>query len=276
MKVVILAGGYGTRISEESAIRPKPLVEIGGYPIIWHIMKIYGHFGLTDFIVCCGYKGEMLKQYFRDCLELAGDVTFDFRRREATSLRQDLEPWRITLVDTGLTTMTGGRLRRLRRLLTDTFCLTYGDGVANVQIDDLIAFHKAHGMLATVTAISPPGRFGTLQIDPDNRAVRGFREKHLADSGLINGGFFILEPAVLDLIEGDDTAWEQEPMQRLVNAGQLKAYVHDGFWQNMDTLRDKETLEELWKSGNAPWKIWHRPEQHSLRPALSVVGENRA
>jgi glucose-1-phosphate cytidylyltransferase len=276
MKVVILAGGYGACMSEESAVRPKPLVEIGGYPIIWHIMKIYGHFGLTDFIVCCGYKGEMLKQYFRDCLQLAGDVTFDFRRREATSLRQELEPWRVTLVDTGLSTMTGGRIRRLRHLLSDTFCVTYGDGVANVQIDDLMAFHKEHGNLATVTAISPPGRFGTLQIDPGSRVVRGFREKQLADSGLINGGFFVLEPAVLDLIEGDGTAWEQEPMQRLVDAGQLNAYVHHGFWQNMDTLRDKGTLEDLWKTGNAPWKIWDSAEHRNPRPALSVVGEDRA
>jgi glucose-1-phosphate cytidylyltransferase len=276
MKVVILAGGHGTRISEESAIRPKPLVEIGGYPIIWHIMKIYGHFGLTDFVVCCGYKGEMLKQYFRDRMDLTGDVTFDFRRCEKISLRQDLEPWRVNLVDTGLTTMTGGRLRRLRHLLTETFCVTYGDGVADVRLDDLIAFHKKHGLLATVTAISPPGRFGTLQIDPASRNVRGFREKHLADSGLINGGFFVLEPAVLDLIEGDGTAWEQEPMQRLVDAGQLQAYVHDGFWQNMDTLRDKETLEDLWKSGNAPWKIWDNAEHRSSRPALSVIREGRA
>jgi glucose-1-phosphate cytidylyltransferase len=277
MKVVILAGGYGTRISEESSIRPKPLVEIGGRPIIWHIMKIYAHFGLTDFVVCCGYKGEMLKQYFRDYLHLSGEVVFDFRSHETAWIRQELEPWRVTLVDTGDATMTGGRLRRVRHLLSETFCLTYGDGVANIQIDRLIEFHKQNSSLATVTAISPPGRFGTLLIDPDERLVRGFREKHLADSGLINGGFFVLEPAVMDLIEGDGTVWEQEPMQRLVGAGQLQAYVHDGYWQNMDTLRDKQVLEELWKAGNAPWKIWDGPRvQRTSRLALSVVRKGRA
>jgi glucose-1-phosphate cytidylyltransferase len=274
MKVVILAGGYGTRISEETTIRPKPLVEIGGLPIIWHIMKIYGHFGLTDFIVCCGYKGEMLKQYFRDYFFLSGDVTFDFRSHETTLIRQDFEPWRVTLINTGLATMTGGRLRRLRHLLTETFCLTYGDGVADIQIDELVEFHKAGGLLATVTAIAPPGRFGTLQINPDDQIVHGFREKHPEKSGLINGGFFVLEPAVLDLIESDSTIWEQEPMQRLVNAGQLQAYVHHGFWQNMDTLRDKQILEEFWKAGNAPWKIWDTSKP--WRPALSVVREARA
>jgi glucose-1-phosphate cytidylyltransferase len=275
MKVVILAGGFGTRITEESAIRPKPLIEIGGRPIIWHIMKIYGHFGFTDFVVLCGYKGEMLKQYVWDLLHLSGEIVFDFRSHETTQARQDLEPWRITLVDTGLATMTGGRLRRVRHLLTDTFCLTYGDGVADVPIDELVAFHKEHGMLATVTAISPPGRFGTLQINTESRIVQGFREKHLSDSGLINGGFFVLEPAVLDLIEGDGTSWEQEPMQRLVDARQLQAYVHTGFWQNMDTLRDKETLEDLWKTGSAPWRIWDRPQDETPRLSLSVVGERR-
>jgi glucose-1-phosphate cytidylyltransferase len=276
MKVVILAGGFGTRITEESAIRPKPLIEIGGHPIIWHIMKIYGHFGFTDFVVLCGYKGEMLKQYVSDLLHLSGEVVFDFGRHETTQARQHLEPWRITLVDTGLATMTGGRLRRVRHLLPDTFCLTYGDGVADVPIDELVAFHKEHGMLATVTAISPPGRFGTLQIGPGSRIVHGFREKHLTDSGLINGGFFVLEPAVIDLIEGDDTPWEQEPMQRLVNARQLQAYVHTGFWQNMDTLRDKQALEDLWKTGNAPWKIWDRPRGQTSHLPLSVVRESRA
>jgi glucose-1-phosphate cytidylyltransferase len=271
MKVVILAGGYGTRISEESSIRPKPLVEVGGYPIIWHIMKIYAHFGLTDFVVCCGYKGEMLKQYFRDYLQLSGEVVFDFRSHAMTRARQELEPWRVTLVDTGDTTMTSGRLRRVRHLLDGTFWLTYGDGVADVQIDKLIEFHKGTGRLATVTAISPPGRFGTLQIEAANRLVYGFREKHLADSGLINGGFFVLEPAVVDLVEGDDTVWEQEPMQRLVTAGELQAYVHDGYWQNMDTLRDKQVLEERWSSGKAPWKLWEQPRRATPQPVLSVV-----
>ena len=276
MKVVILAGGFGTRITEESAIRPKPLIEIGGRPIIWHIMKIYSHFGFTDFVVLCGYKGDLLKQYFRDLLQLSGEIVFDFRRHETTHVQQDFEPWQVTLVDTGLTTMTGGRLRRVRHLLTDTFCLTYGDGVADVPINDLVAFHKEQGLLATVTAISPPGRFGILKTNPHDRIVQGFREKHLDDSGLINGGFFVLEPGVLDLIEGDNTVWEQEPMQRLVDAGQLQAYVHKGFWQNMDTLRDKQTLEDVWKTGNAPWKVWDRPEHQTSRLPLQVVGEGRA
>ena len=275
MKAVILAGGYGSRISEESAIRPKPLVEIGGHPIIWHIMKIYAHFGVTDFIVCCGYKGWMLKQYFRDCLLLSGEVVFDFKTHETSWIRQDLEPWRVTLVDTGDDTMTGGRLRRVRHLLNDTFCLTYGDGVADIQIDQLIEFHRAGNVLATVTAILPPGRFGTLQIDPDNRFVHGFREKNFVDSGLINGGFFVLEPAVIDLIEGDGTVWEQEPMQQLVAAGQLQGYVHDGYWQNMDTIRDKEILEECWKAGNAPWTIWDGSQRRTSQPALLVVQKGR-
>jgi glucose-1-phosphate cytidylyltransferase len=276
MKVVILAGGHGTRISEESAIRPKPLVEIGGRPIIWHIMKIYAHFGLTDFVVCCGYKGTMLKQYFRDCLLLSGEVVFDFRNHETTWVRQEHEPWRVTLVDTGDATMTGGRLRRVRHLLDETFCLTYGDGVSDIPIDELIEFHRRGGLLATVTAISPPGRFGTLQIDPADRLVHGFREKHLADSGLINGGFFVLEPDVIDFVDGDSTVWEQEPMQRLVEAGQLQAYVHDGFWQNMDTLRDKQILEERWTTGSAPWKVWDGPRTaRTSRLALSVVRKGR-
>jgi glucose-1-phosphate cytidylyltransferase len=272
MKVVILAGGYGTRISEESLTRPKPLVEIGGYPIIWHIMKIYAHFGLTDFVVCCGYRGEMLKQYFRDLLYLSGEITFDFKRRETGWLRPESEPWRVTLVDTGEATMTGGRLRRTRHLLRETFCLTYGDGVGDVRIDELIAFHKKNKLPATVTAISPPGRFGTLQINPQNQIVDGFREKKLDDSGLINGGFFVLEPSVIDLIEGDDTVWEEQPMQRLVDAGQLQAYVHRGYWQNMDTLRDRHVLNDLWKTGNAPWKVWARPERRRFQaiPSVSV------
>jgi glucose-1-phosphate cytidylyltransferase len=276
MKVVILAGGYGTRISEESQIRPKPLVEIGGRPIIWHIMKLYAHFGLTNFIVCCGYKAEMLKQYFRDLFDLSGDVTFDFVRGESIHLRPEREPWRVTLVDTGLATMTGGRLRRVRHLLSDTFCLAYGDGVSDVPLDELVAFHRNGGLLATVTAISLPSRFGTLQINSSDHVVDGFREKSPQDGVLINGGFFVLEPPVIDLIEGDTTVWEQEPMKQLVAARQLQAYQHRGYWQNMDTLRDKQVLDDLWKSGNAPWKIWDRPSQRRAPAQYAALAKRRA
>ncbi|MFZ5781828.1 MAG: glucose-1-phosphate cytidylyltransferase [Pseudomonadota bacterium] len=257
MKVVILAGGFGTRISEESAIRPKPLVEIGGYPILWHIMKIYSTYGLNDFVICCGYKGHLIKQFFRDYQLHRSDVTFDVHEGVATTHRNGVEPWRVTLVDTGDGTMTGGRLRRVRPHLGDeTFCLTYGDGVADIDIDELISFHRRSQALVTVTAVRPPGRFGVLRIDPDGDRVLGFREKSNEDSDFINGGFFVVEPQAIDYIDGDSAVWEREPLEAMVAEGQVAAYRHGGFWQNMDTLRDKHVLEDLWNSGSAQWKTW--------------------
>lgn len=257
MKVVILAGGYGTRISEESMIRPKPLVEVGGQPILWHIMKIYAAYGLSDFIICCGYKGNMIKHYFRDYAFDLSDVTIDLHSGRIDVHKNGVEPWRVTLVDTGQDTMTGGRLKRIGPYLEDEpFCLTYGDGVADVDVDALIDFHKRSGALATVTAVHLAGRFGALHMTPDNDRVLGFREKSNEDGGFINGGFFVLEPEVLDYIEGDETVWEREPLERLAREGKLVAYRHRGFWQPMDTLRDKNLLEGLWRGGEAPWKIW--------------------
>jgi glucose-1-phosphate cytidylyltransferase len=257
MKVMILAGGYGTRISEESAIRPKPLVDIGGRPILWHIMKIYSTYGLHEFVICCGYKGHLIKQYFRDYVWAEADVTFDLKNRRMELHRCESEPWVVTLVDTGERTMTGGRIKRaLRYIGKETFCLTYGDGVADIDITALIEFHRRTGGLATLTAVSQPGRFGALKLMPEDSRVLGFREKANDDGGYINGGFFVVEPGVADYIDGDDTVWEQDPMTRLVHEGKLAAYRHQGFWQNMDTLRDRHLLEELWKSGSAPWKIW--------------------
>jgi glucose-1-phosphate cytidylyltransferase len=257
MKVVILAGGYGTRISEESAIRPKPLVEIGGQPILWHIMKIYSAHGLNEFVVCCGYKGHLIKTYFRDYVLARSDVTIDLARDAIETHRNGVEPWRVTLVDTGEKTMTGGRLKRVQPYLGEaTFCLTYGDGVADIDIADLIAFHRQSGALATVTAVRQPGRFGALSLTSNESRVRGFREKANDDGGFINGGFFVLEPGVFDYIDGDDTTWERGPLEALADAGRLAAYRHRGFWQNMDTLRDKHVLEDLWQSGRAPWKTW--------------------
>jgi glucose-1-phosphate cytidylyltransferase len=272
MKVVILAGGYGTRISEESQVRPKPLVEIGGRPILWHIMKIYSHYGLNDFVICCGYKGEMLKQYFRDYMLSTGDVTFDLARNAMTVTPREVEPWTVTLVDTGIGSMTGGRLKRVGHLLDDTFCLTYGDGVGDVDIAALIEHHRRGGALSTVTAVSQPGRFGTLALHAGDARVHGFREKGADDGGLVNGGFFVLEPDVLDFIDADSTVWEREPMERLVDAGQLQAFRHSGFWQPMDTLRDKMVLEELWQTGQAPWKVWDRPAS----PPVASAGLRRA
>lgn len=257
MKVVILAGGFGTRISEESAVRPKPLVEIGGQPILWHIMKIFSAYGLNDFIICCGYKGNLIKHYFRDYAFELSDLTIDLRSAGITVHRNGVEPWKVTLIDTGEATMTGGRIKRIAPYLDDEpFCLTYGDGVSNIDVDDLVATHKASGALATVTAVTPPGRFGFLSLIPEEQRVMGFREKSNEDSGFINGGFFVLEPEVLDYIDGDDTVWEREPLERLSREGRLHAYRHRGFWQNMDTLRDKHVLDGLWRSGEAPWKIW--------------------
>ncbi len=254
-RAVILAGGLGTRIAEESELRPKPMIEIGGRPILWHIMKIFSAHGIDEFVLCLGYKGYMIKEYFQNYGLHSSDVTFDFARHETTIHRREVEPWRITLVDTGPETMTGGRLRRVREYLGDeTFCLTYGDGVADVDIGALLRFHEAHDADATVTAVQPAGRFGSLQMRDD--VVAGFQEKPDGDGGWINGGFFVLHPRVIDRIAGDETAWEHEPLESLARDGQLRAYRHEGFWQAMDTLRDKRQLEELWASGRAPWRTW--------------------
>ena len=255
MKAVILAGGYGTRISEETALIPKPMIEIGGRPILWHIMKIYSHWGINDFIVCLGYKGYVIKEYFANYFLHMSDVTFDIRNNAMEVHRNTAEPWRVTLVDTGQNTLTGGRLKRTKPYVgDDSFCMTYGDGLSNVNIRALIDFHRKNGKLATVTAIRPPGRFGVLQIE--SGTVRDIHEKPETSEALINGGFFVLEPAALDVVTGDDISWEREPMQRLAADGQLMAYEHSGFWQPMDTLREKRLLEELWESERAPWRLW--------------------
>lgn len=256
MKAVILAGGLGTRLSEETSIRPKPMVEIGGKPIIWHIMKTYASYGINDFIVCCGYKGYFIKEYFANYFLHMSDVTIDMMSNEMHVHEKRAEPWKITLVDTGENSMTGGRLLRVQSHLKDekAFCLTYGDGLANVDISKLIQFHKNQGKLATLTAVYPPGRFGALDIK-DNR-VSNFIEKPHGDGGMINGGFFVLDPSVIDLIDGDTCIWEKEPLTSLANNGQLMAYEHKEFWQPMDTLRDKILLEDLWRTGKAPWKTW--------------------
>ncbi|EHL22752.1 nucleotidyl transferase [Acidovorax sp. NO-1] len=255
MKTVILAGGLGSRISEESHLRPKPMIEIGGKPILWHIMKMYSHYGINDFVICLGYKGYIIKEYFSNYFLHMSDVTFSMRENKMEIHQKFVEPWNVTLVDTGESTMTGGRLKRVAPYIGDeTFCLTYGDGVSDVDISALIAHHKAAGKLATVTAIQPPGRFGSLQMD--GSLVQHFQEKPAGDGVWINGGFFVLEPTVLNHIEGDDTVWEQQPLQHLANRGELTAYKHNGFWQAMDTLRDKNHLEDAWASGHAPWKLW--------------------
>ncbi|MBP9526900.1 MAG: glucose-1-phosphate cytidylyltransferase [Laribacter sp.] len=256
MKAVILAGGLGTRISEETHLRPKPMIEIGGKPILWHIMKSYSAHGVNDFVICCGYKGYLIKEYFANYFLHMSDVTFDMVHNRMEVHEQKAEPWRVTLVDTGEDTMTGGRLRRVKEYLKDeeAFCFTYGDGVADVDIAASIAFHQAHGKLATVTAVLPPGRFGAL--DREGDSVRGFIEKPRGDGGWINGGFFVLSPKVIDYIAADSTSWELEPMARLAAENQLHAFEHNGFWQPMDTLREKNLLEDLWASGEAPWKQW--------------------
>lgn len=255
MKVVILAGGLGSRLSEETSVRPKPMVELGGMPILWHIMKTYSHFGLNDFILCLGYKGYLIKEYFANYLLHMSDVTFDFRSNKTIVHHHSAEPWTVTLVDTGEKTMTGGRIRRVREHVhNETFCMTYGDGVGNVDISKLIEFHRERGTKATLTAVQPPGRFGVIDIDEFK--IRGFAEKPQGEAGWINGGYFVLEPSALDLIEGDATVWEQAPLETLARAGELSAYKHTGFWQPMDTLRDKLLLERLWESGDAPWKVW--------------------
>lgn len=255
MKAVILAGGFGTRISEETNLIPKPMIEVGGRPILWHIMKIYSHWGINDFIVCLGYKGYVIKEYFANYFLHMSDVTFDIKNNRMEVHSNLAEPWRVTLIDTGTETMTGGRLKRVRPYLgNETFCMTYGDGLSDLNIRALVDFHKKHGRAATVTAISPPGRFGVLEIEDD--VVRNIHEKPETSEALINGGFFVLEPEVLDLVEGDEISWERQPMERLALSGQLASFIHRGFWQPMDTLREKRFLEELWQSGRAPWKLW--------------------
>jgi glucose-1-phosphate cytidylyltransferase len=257
MKAVILAGGYGTRLSEETSVRPKPMVAVGEQPILWHIMKIYTAYGVTDFIICCGYKGEVIKDYFSNYYLNRSDVTFDLGQNRVEIHRTAVEPWRVTLVDTGQETMTGGRLKRVRDHIGDeTFCMTYGDGVSDVDLRALIRFHEEQGVAATMTSVQPPGRFGVFNLGAGETRVERFREKPVGDGSWINGGFFVLDPAVMDYIEGDHTVWEQEPLQALARDGKLAAYRHDGFWQSMDSLRDKMVLEKLWESGSPPWKIW--------------------
>lgn len=256
MKAVILAGGLGTRISEESHLRPKPMIDIGGRPILWHIMKMYAAHGVNDFIICLGYKGYVIKEYFANYFLHMSDVTFDMAENRMEVHRRHAEPWRVTLVDTGENTLTGGRLRRVRDYLTpgESFAFTYGDGVADIDLTAEFAFHRAHGKLATVAAVQPPGRYGALQIEGSR--VSAFIEKPRGDGGLINGGFFVLQPEVLELVASDQTSWELEPMATLAAQDQLQAFEHAGFWQPMDTLREKTLLEELWQSGQAPWKTW--------------------
>ncbi len=258
MKAVILAGGLGTRISEESLLRPKPMVEIGGKPVLWHIMKGYSTHGIHDFVICCGYKGYMIKEYFANYFLHMSDVTFDMAQHNKMEVHQNTaEPWRVTLVDTGENTMTGGRIRRIRQYVeNEDFCLTYGDGVSDVDISSLVAFHRKQDALATLTAVQPPGRFGVIDLDQERVRVTGFQEKPRGDGGWINGGFFVLSPKIFEYIDGDATVWEREPLEHMARDGRVAAYLHHGFWQAMDTLRDKTHLEELWASGKAPWKTW--------------------
>ncbi len=257
MKAVILAGGLGSRISEESVSKPKPMIEIGGKPILWHIMKIYARHGINDFVICCGYKGYVIKEYFANYFLHMSDVTFDMAKNQMEVHTRNAEPWRVTVVDTGEATLTGGRLRRVRPYLQDQeqFCLTYGDGVGNVDITAAIAFHRRQGVECTLTAVQPPGRFGVLGIGPDGR-VTAFQEKPQGENGWINGGFFVCSPKAIDRVAGDAVMWEREPMESLARDGQLSAFHHHGFWQPMDTLRDKNLLEDLWAKGQAPWKVW--------------------
>ena len=258
MKAVIFAGGFGTRISEESGIRPKPMVEVGNKPILWHILKIYSHYGINDFIICCGYKSYVIKEYFANLFLHTSDVTFDLPNNKMEVHTSQVDPWKITLVETGEDSMTGGRLKRVKDYIgNETFCLTYGDGVSNVNITELIKFHKAQKVKATLTAVQQPGRFGAFTLSPAEVMIANFKEKPLTgETPWINGGFFVCEPSVIDLIDNDQTTWEREPLEKLATSGNLAAYKHAGFWQAMDTLRDKHFLEDLWKSGKAPWKIW--------------------
>ena len=256
MKAVILAGGLGTRISEETHLKPKPMIEIGGMPILWHILKMYSVHGVNEFVICCGYKGYVIKEYFANYFLHMSDVTFDMADNRMEVHHQQAEPWKVTLVNTGDETLTGGRLKRVAAYIQneDAFCFTYGDGVSSIDIGASIKYHRRHGKLATVTAVQPPGRYGALERDGDR--VSGFVEKPRGDGGLINGGFFVLSPRCLDFIAGDQTSWEGEPLTRLASANEMMAFEHQGFWQAMDTLRDKNLLEELWASGRAPWKTW--------------------
>lgn len=255
MQAVILAGGLGTRLAEETETKPKPMVQIGDKPILWHIMKLYAHFGVRDFVICLGYRGYVIKEYFANYFLHTSDVTINLRENKLTVHRSESEDWKVTLIDTGVDTMIGGRIKRaIPYIEGDAFCLTYGDGVADVDINALVDFHRSHGRLATVTAAQPPGRFGALVLD--GARVERFQEKPVGDEGWINAGFFVLSPRVADYIEGDQTIWEREPLERLAKEGELMAYLHRGFWQPMDTLRDKRQLEELWQSGSAPWRLW--------------------
>lgn len=284
MKAVIFAGGFGTRLAEETTVRPKPMVPIGPQPILWHIMKMYTVHGITDFIICCGYKGEVIKRYFAEYHAMQADVTYDFTNGLTTIHNDRTEPWRVTLVDTGLHTMTGGRLKRVRPYLGDEpFCLTYGDGVSDVNIRALVAHHQEQGRCATLTAVQPPGRFGTFTLTPGSDAIRTFREKPVDSPAWINGGFFVLEPEVFDYIEDDDTVWEEEPLTALARDGELAAYRHTGFWHPMDTLRDNQHLTALWEQGNAPWCTWalrshtaNIPPVHRRSPRPSQTFEGRA
>lgn len=256
MKAVILAGGFGTRLSEETILKPKPMVEIGEYPILWHIMKIYSSHGINEFVICCGYKGYMIKEYFANYLTHNSDVTFDLKNNNIEIHTSNAEDWKVTLVDTGKDSMTGGRLKRVSKFLEDDeiFCMTYGDGLSDVNISELLDFHKSHGRLASITAVQPSGRFGSLDLTDD--IVKGFAEKPRGDGGWINGGFFVLSKKCLDLIKSDTTVWEREPMEALASRGELRAFFHRGFWQPMDTLREKELLEKLWIQEQAAWKVW--------------------
>ena len=257
MKAVILAGGYGTRISEESGVKPKPMVEIGGKPILWHIMKIYSAHGVNEFIICCGYKGHVIKEYFANYYLNASDVTFDMRSNEMKVHQNAAEPWNVTLVDTGEATMTGGRLKRVKDYIGDeTFCFTYGDGLSDVNMRELISFHRQQQTLATLTAVQPPGRFGAFKLGHNESKISSFKEKPGGDGAWVNGGFFVLEPGAINYISGDSTIWEREPLEKLGREGMISAFKHHGFWQPMDTLRDKHILEDLWESGKAPWKAW--------------------
>ena len=255
MKAVILAGGLGTRISEESHLKPKPMIEIGGKPILWHIMKLYSTYDVNEFIICCGYKGYVIKEYFANYFLHMSDVTFDMRDNNMKVHHKNAEPWKVTLVDTGESTMTGGRLKKIQGYLdNETFCFTYGDGLSNINITELIRFHIKQRTKATVTAVQPPGRFGSLNINGNK--IETFQEKPIGDGGWISGGFFVLEPSVLDYIDGENTVWEKEPLEKLANDGELSSFIHTDFWKPMDTLRDKILLDEMWENSNAPWKVW--------------------
>jgi glucose-1-phosphate cytidylyltransferase len=260
MKVVILAGGSGTRITEESAVRPKPMIEIGHRPILWHIMKIYTAHGLTDFIICCGYKGHIIKEYFANYFLRSADVTFDIKNNQLEVHQHCAEPWRVTLVNTGDDSMTGGRIKRIQSYIGgESFCLTYGDGVSDVNVRDLIAFHREKKTFATLTAVQLPGRFGVFALEKEQTTITSFAEKPSGDAAWINGGFFVLEPQIFDYIDGDETVWELEPMERLAREKQLSAFRHPGFWRPMDTLRDKIVLDEMWARNEAPWRVWDTP-----------------